>query len=133
MLQSLSLVCESEFFLVSLPYPVFYRTQEMRNSSYRYRRNRIIALIDQFDNSITIHVIQIVLNFPGRYLYFPICISFHSIAIVSNLEARYFSFFLSFLPPCSDFFFSSTSFTNLETAVLRIYISLNVIFIPNVN
>lgn len=36
----------------------------------------IIALIDQPDNSITIYVIQIVFNFPQRYLYFPIYISF---------------------------------------------------------
>lgn len=36
----------------------------------------IIALIDQLDNSITICVIQMVFNFPQRYLYFPIYISF---------------------------------------------------------
>lgn len=55
------------------------REREMRWSGWKSIAGKIgsiIALIDQLDNSITICVIQMVFNFPQRYLYFPIYISF---------------------------------------------------------
>lgn len=49
----------------------------------------IIALIDQPDNSISICVIQMVFNFPQRYLFIP-RFTFHSFGIVSPAATPFF-------------------------------------------
>lgn len=103
----------------------------------------IIALIDQLDNSITICVIQMVFNFPQRYLYFPIYISFvrNCLAPLSLLLLPphptqpsipthfrpwcwvrlhfYFSFFFSFVFRFF-FFFKGGSFKNCGLSHLHI-------------
>lgn len=98
----------------------------------------IIALIDQLDNSITICVIQMVFNFPQRYLYFPIYISFvrnclaplpsppptsnPSIPTHFRPWCWFISIFLFFFFSFPSLFFSRVG--HLKTAVFRICISL---------
>lgn len=96
----------------------------------------IIALIDQLDNSITICVIQMVFNFPQRYLYFPIYISFvrnclaplpsppptsnPSIPTHFRPWCWFISIFLFFFFPFLRFFFKGGSFKNCGLSHLHI-------------
>lgn len=95
-------------------------TRKGRGGERKSRKiGSVIALIDQPDNSITICVIQMVFNFPQRYLYFPIYISFVRNCLVSPfLPLRHL-----FLPPLWNSFFSFLR-GHLKTAASRICISL---------
>lgn len=74
----------------------------------------IIALIDQLDNSITICVIQMVFNFPQRYLYFPIYISFvrNCLAPPPSVSSPGDSFFVGSFKNCG---LSHLHIVNLST------------------
>lgn len=76
----------------------------------------IIALIDQPDNSISICVIQMVFNFPQRYLHSSIYISFVRNCLAPAARPL--------LGPKPRFGFPPFFLSHLKTAVSRICMSL---------
>lgn len=86
----------------------------MRTDTSGRKTGGIIALIDQPDNSISICVIQMVFNFPQRYLHSSIYISF----VRKCLALLPFSGLLLALTSLSFFFFES--FKNCGLSYLHV-------------
>jgi len=100
---------------------------EGENRTSGRKTGSVIALIDQPDNSISICVIQMVFNFPQRYLHSSIYISFvRNCLVPPPFFCRAYSSFSAWL------FFFFQSFKNRGLSYLHVVILSSKLF-PNGN